>query len=116
MSAQPRPTQLLASTLIVALVLCHIVGAFCVMVPHSVAGEPSIQVSPIDHMVAGEGTCSDVVTSSARSLPIEESAALASTGSYSCAVAPTTIASENSESPLKRSDLPLYTFLRVFRI
>ena len=51
---QNQFSPVLSVTLLGALLLCHIVGGACLMVPQSVVGANTIQDSPVGHTMAAE--------------------------------------------------------------
>lgn len=111
-----RPSRLASLGIVGALFLCHILGAFCFMIIPS-AMAPTIQsLDHIEHAMAAERGCGDLLTTSSERLnagnvlePV-------------CAVILTSVVPQ----PARGSDdllpgpqkigLPLYTFLSTFRI
>ena len=65
---QNKFSQVLSVTLLGALFLCHILGGSCLMAPQSLVGASTIQGSAVEHTMAAERSCSDLLTSSAKQL------------------------------------------------
>ena len=113
---QNQFSPVLSVTLLGALLLCHIVGGACLMVPQSVVGATTIQDSPVGHTMAAEHTCSDLLTSSAKQLdPLNIQCAVLPEA-FSVAAALADWGSNDQVRAPPKLGVPLYTLFSTLRI
>ncbi len=113
---QHQFSPVLSVTLLGALLLCHIVGGACLMVPQSVVGATTIQDSPVGHTMAAEHTCSDLLTSSAKQLdPLNIQCAVLPEA-FSVAAALADWGSNDQVRAPPKLGVPLYTLFSTLRI
>ncbi|MGH7165565.1 MAG: hypothetical protein ACREIS_08590 [Nitrospiraceae bacterium] len=115
-SARSKSLSLLSLSVVVALFLCQVIGALCVMVPLAVGMPAAIHDAQTGHVMGDASICSDSLTSSA-----EQFDTLA-TQSFSLLEKDSPLAADVGSQfgdPAflpDGSDPPLYTLLLNFRI
>ena len=113
---QTKSCSVLSVTLLGALLLCHIVGGACLMLPQSVMGATTIQDSPVGHTMAAEHTCSDLLTSSAKQLDSPNIQCAVLPEAFSVAAALADWGSNDQVRAPPKLGVPLYTLFSTLRI
>lgn len=102
--------------MVITLILCHVVGAFCPMTMPTVKAAALTQVSHMGHGMSEGGRCRDSLTSAAKELGAKVVYAYAVPEGDS-AGAPGTVLPAASLAWIPHvTKIPLYTLLATFRI
>ncbi len=113
---QNKFSPVLSVTVLGALFLCHILGGFCLMAPQSLVGASTIQGSPVEHTMAAERSCSDLLTSSAKQLDSLNIQCAVLPEAFSVAAALADRGSNDQVRAPPKLGVPLYTLFSTLRI
>ena len=111
-----RFTRYLSPGMVGVLFLCHVLGTLCLMVPPSVTAAPTIQNLHVEHVMAGDRRCSDLVTSSAERMDTAVALAIAPTLTLSAVIFQVGMPCDDLIWGPQKMGVPLYTLLSTFRI
>jgi hypothetical protein len=114
-----RVFSLLCTTVVITLILCHVVGAFCPMTVPTVEAAPIIQGAQVGHGMHGmaEGIqCQDSLTSVAKELGAKVGHACAVPEGDSVGDPGSVLPVESPAWIPHATKVPLYTLLATFRI